>query len=547
MRLFSRRWLVAPLLGAAGLSACSVLYDLSADQCETNADCQALGEAFTDRVCSEGLCVEPDEADGPCKFHRDCMEAPDAFGAAACIDGECVDLITDQCRVLLPLGDDQWLENLRADDPIILGGYASIPAEGTGIQIRNYDLVLTEFTLEAGGLRGTAGTRRPLVAVVCDANPETPEELEASISHLVDDLHVPGIVAGLRSGDLQAVFEGWGLENEVLFVSPVESDTALTTLSDEGLMWHMLPGGREIAVTYAPLLDRTIDYLDIDGDVRVAMVTASDIGLLFELQSGIEEHINFNGKSATQNFPDNYRRVDITSQFGNPEADYGDAIAAIVDFEPHVLIAAAADEFLTSMLPAIEAQLSDDAPRPFYLLSPIHYNNPNMPERIKQEPALAYRMAGVNAAAATDTSLYDAYQIAFDSAYPEVAGESEGFENFYDAAYFLVYSAAAAGSVPFLTGRDMARGMTRLLSGPTTYGVGRRDMTYALQALENPTSKITLNGTLGPPDFEPSTGVRRQPGSVWCIDEQGVQFSDVLRYDPETQELTGDFPCIDGF
>jgi hypothetical protein len=153
------------------------------------------------------------------------------------------------------------------------------------------------------------------------------------------------------------------------------------------------------------------------------------------------------------------------------------------------------------------------------------------------------RFAGVNGASALDQTLYNTYQIAFDTAYPEVAGQ-RGYENFYDAAYYLIYSAAAAGSVQSLGGDDLARGMGRLLTGPS-WGVGYADIPYALSALQ--TGKITLNGTDGPPSFDPGTGAKLGPGSVWCVDSSLKQRADVLRYDPTSQALTGTFPCFTGF
>jgi hypothetical protein len=44
------------LLTLALCSSCSFLFDLSADQCQVNQDCDALGGAFTGRQCIEGVC-----------------------------------------------------------------------------------------------------------------------------------------------------------------------------------------------------------------------------------------------------------------------------------------------------------------------------------------------------------------------------------------------------------------------------------------------------------------------------------------------------------
>jgi hypothetical protein len=52
---------------------------------------------------------------------------------------------------------------------------------------------------------------------------------------------------------------------------------------------------------------------------------------------------------------------------------------------------------------------------------------------------------------------------------------------------------------------------------------------------------------MGPPQFDALTGTRLDAGTVWCYDSTDVFRSDVLRYDPTDQTLTGTFPCISGF
>jgi hypothetical protein len=159
-------------------------------------------------------------------------------------------------------------------------------------------------------------------------------------------------------------------------------------------------------------------------------------------------------------------------------------------------------------------------------------------------PSIYERLAGVNAASAEDSSLYDAYTIRYQSAYSQL---DVGYENYYDAAYYLLYATGAAGSLASISGSDIARGMQRLLSGRLEFGVGPDDLPSALSALSTPNATITLNGTMGPPTWDPATGGRTDPGSVWCVDSSGTQRADVLRYDTTNHSLVGTFPCITGF
>jgi hypothetical protein len=584
----------APLLFVlVALGGCSLLRDLSADQCQLDSDCQAQPQ-FAGRQCVAGVCQAPDgsgatsghtgaggsagnkgeagsSAGGSlgesgaagtdagmtteCTTHAQCLDKN--FEPSICVDGSCVPLLSDDCPVVLPITEDLWKTNLRTQNPVILGAFANVPTTLVGLQTRNYDLALTEFTHKVTGLPGPNGKSRGLVTVVCRNNYASAANLDAAMAHLVDDIHVPGVIAALLADDVQHVFESKAQDAHVLLMSPLESDSTLVALQDNGLVWQMLPGGGSEAVSYAPLVDRTVTHLIGDGTlastddtVRVALVTATDIRFLQDVSDTVSSTITFNGKSAAANLNDgNYKSIGITSIYADKNADLSSQVQALLAFKPHIVIAAAADEFLSKMVPSIEsgwAAAAGTQKKPFYLLSAYHFNNPALPPLLQSNPSVRTRLAGVNVASAEDQTLYNTYQIAFDTAYPEVAGQ-RGYENFYDAAYYLIYSAAAAGSVSSLSGDDLARGMGRLLSG-MSFGVGQSDIPRALLALQSSSqAKIALSGTDGPPTFDPGTGEKLGPGSIWCVDSSSKQRADVLRYDDDTKTLTGTFPCFSGF
>jgi hypothetical protein len=93
--------------------------------------------------------------------------------------------------------------------------------------------------------------------------------------------------------------------------------------------------------------------------------------------------------------------------------------------------------------------------------------------------------------------------------------------------------------------------MKRLIGGSTRHNIGRRGIVPAVQALN--TGTISLWGTLGAPDFDPITGTRSMPGSVWCVGSDNSIQADVLRYradpggDADLATLEGTFSCFPGF
>jgi hypothetical protein len=543
--------LVGALLGsglASTLWGCLWLYDLLKKNCGSTPDCVALGADFADKVCVQNLCVAV-QSQG-CTSNAECIDAEGNYGEpSACFDRRCVPLKTASCPVVLPVTRDLWKENLRSNDPLILGAFATIPPELIGMQLRNYDLALTEFTDKVTGLPASGGGRRRLVMVVCKSNFEGRSELDASMAHLADDLKVPGLVSGLLADDLQYAFESKGLSSNMFFMSPLESDSTLALMADDGLVWHVGPGGDYVGRAYAPLLTRTLTYLNVPDTVRVATVVASDLRYLADVASTVQAApdkggIRFNGKTAAENLSDaNYKPLSIVSSYTDPDAPLSDQIAALLDFKPHVIVAATADEFLDKVVPSVERQWpAGGQAKPFYLLSPYHYNNPELPPLLANLPEVRQRLIGVNGPSAVDQTLYNAYQFAFDLAWPEVAGR-RGYENFYDAAYYLIYAAAGAGNL-LVNGQDLKRGMTRLLSG-TRYDMGPAQMGQALQALQ--VAGISLQGTLGPPNFDLNSGARQAVGSAWCVDSAGQQRADVMRYDDASGNMVGTMPCFAGF
>lgn len=563
------------LLGGVIVLGCSVLYDLSPDQCAADSECTGrFGKGYE---CKAGLCkasksssddsVEID-AGGGCTSHAQCIEEYGDLDPRACIEGECVPLKTEGCPLLLPMLDDAWLNNLKTSDALILGAYSPIPESSLVSNFtRFFDFAVTQLTEKVHGVQGAGGERRQVVMVVCDGGTPTPDALLASATHLIDDLRVPGIVSTLQSSDVQYVFDKKAREAGTFFLSGLDADDTILNLDDNGLVWTMLTGPDSVAATYAPLLTRTIEYLrgpgealSADEEVRVALLSPSgEPRFLQDIGEAITDTITFNGKSAGKNYPDNFKSIDIETLYGNADAalDQSEAIKTLLDYRPHVIIPIGAGEVLSSLIPGLEGQWEesvDQAP-PFYLLSPYHINNPDMPTALQGRVSVARRMVGVNYAAAEDSSVYTNYIIDFDAAYGNAVREDPtrlGFENFYDAPYYLLYAVAAAGNPPRLTGSALAQGMTRLISGKNVYEVGERDMVDALSILENSQASITLKGTLGLATFDPSTGARNDAGSVWCVDQLGNFHPDILRWDAENEEFKDGDPdigkaCIAGF
>ncbi len=543
----------------------------SLEQCVTDTDCEELGPLFADTVCEASLCVTPSSGSGgmsggdggapsggeggeppqvECTTNGDCIDTH--FGSPyLCRDGECIPLtIPGECPIVLGAGQDN--KNLRTTDPIVFGAYSVVDpaAPRLSVPTLNYELAIDEVNQGTrGGLPdGNTGSLRPFIAVICSATDDP--DLDASMTHLTETLEVPAIISSLYTKDLVRSFVEYGLDSETFFLSPLEADSTLTNIKDSGLLWHLLTSARDLAPAYVPLLAQTETYLRAERaipeqePIRVALVE-SKTPFLTDIADQLLSDLRFNKKSAIANQTDgNFVRIRIDSSLETPNPDLSAALVALNQLKPHVVLSIASSEFMQLLLNLESGWLPEWGTPPFYLTSPYQFGLSGLAGTAFTN--VHRRLLGVNFAGAEDSTLYDLYLSKLRSTY-DVKFSLEGSENFYDAAYFLMYSIAGAGDPARLTGKEVALGMSRLLSGKTKYQVGSADVSDAVGTLVGTaSSQIELIGTMGPPSFNTSTGARKGLPSVYCI-EDNAYVQNVMLYEPSDASLTGSPSCILGF
>jgi hypothetical protein len=129
----------------------------------------------------------------------------------------------------------------------------------------------------------------------------------------------------------------------------------------------------------------------------------------------------------------------------------------------------------------------------------------------------------------------------FSLTYP---GLKTSFNNYYDAFYFLAYAAYAGPRQAFfnglITASDFETAIFRLTDlAAAKVNVGPDEMSTGFKELNEAFSTIQLYGTMGPPDFDRSVGMRRESGSIYCFDSQTLKMQrDTIRYNRQTKELT---------
>lgn len=527
---------LATLIGCARLLGADELSFDGAGGCSGSADCDG-----GDAAGAGGTQAVPELA---CQSHRECTPTP-WDEPKVCLDGACVALKNDSgCELVL--GEENLQKNTP---PFVFGILANLPLEESA-DARSYYLAVREFSSMGLELGGEAV--QP-VAVVCDVSTTSPDQLDRNVDHLVDTLGVSALVAGVGGLELKRSFTRVHRTKgkDVFFLSPFESGSVLTTIEDDGLLWHMLPSALDLAPTFLPLVRRVEDFVrrSLEGDTRPIRLALIETTYPTDADFGhyLDRNLSFNGSSAHDNAPEHYLRLKLDSDRIDTLPTSTTEFEVLRAFDPDVIVAAAGEEFVFPIMWPLEQNRRTGARGPFYVFSPTALHVWSLHRLVTKLPGLERRIVGVNTAADEDRTLNQAYLSSLAGEFPLKDGAGTG--NFYDSVYFLLYAAAAARPEHELTGRDIASGMLRLLEGQR-FDVGVTHIPGVVDFLQRTDQTLSLHGTMGPPSFDVATGARRGHGNVWCMhiaDGVPTNWLDVMVYDPGLHTLQGEFVCNDAF
>jgi hypothetical protein len=235
----------------------------------------------------------------------------------------------------------------------------------------------------------------------------------------------------------------------------------------------------------------------------------------------------------------------------------------ILSFGPDIVISTAGEAVTENdgIIERLESRWGGAAgpgkERPYYILSPFNAGDTGIVQSFilsaitepnAFDPDAAGRFLGLSAASAEDQTLQNEFGAKLREAHPN-QGAIDDTGNYYDAVYFLAYALYGSENPRSPTGPEAARGLGRLISGaPLNATPDQIDDVF--ERLSEPGATLSLYGTLGAPDFDPETGVRRATPSVFCFEAVGnviLPRIDVLRY--QGGEFVGEtpYPCLENF
>lgn len=480
--------------------------DTATPACTTNQKCTELATAANNGTEVQAVCVKDPEP-------------------------HCVNLLSEDCMTVT--GDP------LDGDPIILGTlFTTTGAQATtNLQRQKSAQLAIEQINKVGGVpSATAGEGRKLVLVSCDES-----TMLRAAEHLVDELHVPGIVGPNTSQDTLDLSNKYTIKGSTVVMTPTGVASSITGLLDNDLTWQMVPTD----VQRAPLMINQINEIETKLKADRGLSTVK-LGIIFRddaLGSGTRTALNsltLNGKPISDTSVNLTKNVLIDGyDFSKP--DQAAIVSKYVEFAPDIVVLAGTAEAISQVMKPLEAAWK--APnRPQYVL----IDSVKVPDLItlatNNMDGLQGRVRGTGIKTSPESSsVLQAFQVDYQLEFNESATTS-GMGPSYDAAFSLAYALAATHDQP-VSGDEIAKGLRMLAGGTTQFNVGALQVTQAFQKLAAG-EKIKGMGTFGPLEWDANGAVVGGTLEMWCIGgstSTPAYKSSGLTFDIRTQQPSGQY------
>ena len=538
-------------------AACSLVVNQSDSQCRATSDCLARGPAFANTYCDDSqACV------ASCTTNAQCTGTNTSDPWICRADHVCAPLKSQDCATLLADPNDTDAPVLSANGEATSGEESQVLWLGMLLPLDPTTAPLSQAKEDAANLArndfNTAGSLPPVVAggpsrklafVVCDDTVDA----DRAAAHLVNDVHVPGIIGPVYSDTLVTVATDVTDPAGVLLITPSATATDISELpGKDDLIWRTCPSDALQAQAMALVIEQTIAPEIAETPIKIANVHKGD-SYGEGLGSALESALVFNGATAAVNATNGDY---IAFDYGDPSAasdtdptkEYAAAVTEVLSFLPHVIALVGTQEMITYIMQPIEAGWpSSAAYRPRYLLSDGAYPRPELLQLVGTNADLRHRVLGT--APGTTSPAYTSFLSYYDSLVQDGTTPVLSTAATYDAAYLFAYATAAIGATP-VTGANLVEGLKKIVvQGAPQVPIGPAGITRALSLLTTPgEEEMKVVGTSGPLDYDTATGDPDGDIQVWClsIDASGDATGFINSgeyYDAEKQTLIPPVTC----
>ncbi len=536
------------LVGVAD-SACSFATNTTAVQCTSEAECLSLGPAFAGTTCDKATrtCVKVPLEEGLCSKNQECIDRAGGVDAICRKrDRKCVTLKTPECPTLFAKPGQ-----LLDDNTIVIGALTPAAHTELGDNMESaMGLAQAEIAKQVRGLPSPEGSSdvRPLVILSCrEFNQGGAEDLLRAANHLAKTVQVPLVIGPVDPANAQLTTQNVMIPNRILTILPFGFTTSLkdfpNPIAPTPIIWSLFATDQDSTTATQELISKQLVQKlqgeGVAGPIRVALM-AEDNYFGVGGASLMEQKLNFNGKTAAQNLADgNYLRVNIGNLIdpvGNPapEAKVAQAIQAVIDFKPHIVLhsyapAAIGPTFINLVMSwpaALPLAYHVDMLSTFGAFAPIL-------DIVSQIPPYRSRVFSVTAHLPPETEArIPAFLINFRSEFPQfrtsTTAEGTLVHDWYDAGYLAAYAITANRNKP-LTGENLAQTLAQFSPPSQKVRTGTEDLSKALGLL-NSGQGIDVDGVSGNMDLDPRTGFPAYNVEFTCPDAPDPATGRVLRF-----------------
>ena len=479
--------------------------------CFAAASCARVLELDAYSVGQEA--VGPQSAAMECLKHSDCKA--DVDGPAVCVEAthSCVHLKSEDCTTIN--GD------FMSDDAIVIGSMFAFGGAQVGASTaRQNSAILAVHEIDgAGGIPhgdSSAGAR-PLIMVSCD----TSGDLLRAGKHLVNELHVPAIVGPNGSQDTLELSRQVSVPGGTVVITPTALASSIADLSDNGLTWQMVPTDLQRGEFLTNQIQAMADELTLARkleSIKFAAVFRDDA-----LGIGTRTSLNMltlNKQPLATLVSRGLARVDA---YDLSAVDQGPTVRSYAEFLPDIVVLAGTSELVQNILVPLERAWPEGRPRPYYMLIDS-LKNKELLDAAGMSEDLRKRIRGTGITpSARSKSVYEAFQLSYQLAYPGTPSDVAGLGPSYDATYAIAYALAATQDQP-ISGRSVAEGLRMLSDGRLDIEVQAVTVLAAFShlAMKEPINAI---GTFGPLAWGPNGAVLGGTLELWCIENRAGRFS----------------------
>jgi hypothetical protein len=304
-----------------------------------------------------------------CTTNAECMAKKEGEGAAGgwvCARGTCAPLRLYDEKNQVVCFQNAFPSNdlLKDDDVILVAAFVGLSTTTFDSQpvMKAYRLALEELRPE------NAGTGWPKVAMMVCASDEKDGRVDKGVNHVVDDLHVPIILAGFDAPRLSTIVAEKTVDAGIFVMNPSAPSEELKFKPVGNLVLNLLGAPSDVALAYRPLLQAieprvraARDVAHRDDPVKVALIvtgnTSTEADMSTTIQQGSRDAfgnrdastgIVFNDAGALANMPNpaitcapnaSFCSLEIDALENGKTPNYAKIKSDLLAFRPDVVIA----------------------------------------------------------------------------------------------------------------------------------------------------------------------------------------------------------------